>query len=54
MFINTLLFLLAIDWIMKSLTVSWRNGLKWAPWSLLHVDDVDFVDNLALLSVTQA
>ena len=43
-----MLFLLVIDWIMKTTTEGSRTGLQWTLLSQLH--DLDFVDNLALLS----
>ena len=42
------LLLLVIDWIMKMKTKQRRNGIQWTFWSQL--DDLDFVDDLALLS----
>ena len=42
------LFLLAIDWIMKSITENKKNGIQWTLWSQL--DDLDYADDLALLS----
>ena len=42
-------FLLVIDWIMKMTTKQRRNGSQWTLWSQL--DDLDFVDDLALLSL---
>ena len=45
-----LLFLLAIDWIMRTATAQARNGIQWTPW--LQLDDLDFADDLALLSHT--
>jgi hypothetical protein len=50
--LSPFLFLLAIDWIMKSTTEGRRNGIQW---SLMdQLDDLDFADDLALLSHTQA
>ncbi|KAK2167820.1 hypothetical protein NP493_1256g00007 [Ridgeia piscesae] len=46
--LSPLLFLLAIDWIMKKTTKYRRNGTQWTPWSQL--EDLDFADDLALLS----
>ena len=45
------LFLLAIDWVMKQSTEDKRNGIQWMMWTQL--DDLDFADDLALLSHTQ-
>ena len=49
--LSTFLFLFAIDWIMKQSTSQNRNGIRWTSQSQL--DDVDFADDLALLSHTQ-
>ena len=45
------LFLLAFDWVMKTSTAQKRNGIQWSLWTQL--DDLNFADNLALLSHTQ-
>ena len=45
------LFLLAIDWIMRTSTEGRRNGIQWSLWGQL--DDLDFADDLALLSHAQ-
>ena len=45
------LFLLAIDWIRRISTEGRRNGIQWSLWGQL--DDLDFADDLALLSHTQ-
>ena len=42
------LFLLVIDWIMKTTTTGRNNGIQWTLWTQL--DDLDFADDLALLS----
>lgn len=49
--LSPFLFLLAIDWIMKTSTDQKRNGIQWTLWKQL--DDLDFADDLALLSHTQ-
>ena len=49
--LSPFLFLLAIDWVMKTSTVGKRNGIQWTLWTQL--DDLDFADDLALLSYTQ-
>lgn len=50
--LSPFLFLLAVDWIMKVSTAQSRNGLQWTtPWTQL--EDLDFADDLALLSHTQ-
>ena len=50
--LSPFLFILAIDWLMKESTAGRRNGIQWTPWTQL--DDLDFADDLALLSHTQA
>ena len=50
--LSPFLFILAIDWTMKEATKGQRHGLQWTPWQQL--DDLDFADDLALLSQTQA
>ncbi|KAK7107318.1 hypothetical protein V1264_015265 [Littorina saxatilis] len=49
--LSPFLFLLAIDWVMKTSTDQKRNGIQWTLWTQL--DDLDFADDLALLSHTQ-
>jgi hypothetical protein len=46
--ISPLLFLLAIDWIMKKATDGRRNCFQWTMFN--HLDDLDFFDDIALLS----
>ncbi|XP_078679467.1 uncharacterized protein LOC144915099 [Branchiostoma floridae x Branchiostoma belcheri] len=46
--LSPFLFLLVIDWIMKTTTTERRNGIQWTLWSQL--EDLDFADDLALLS----
>ena len=46
--LSPFLFLLVIDWIMKTTTMDRRNGIQWRLWTQL--DDLDFADDLALLS----
>ena len=46
--LSPFLFLLAIDYVMKNVTDRNRNGIQWTLWKQL--DDLDFADNLALLS----
>ena len=48
--LSPFLFLLAIDWIMKASTKDKLNGIQWTLWR--HLDDLDFADDLALLSHT--
>lgn len=49
--LSPFLFILAIDWIMKKSTENRRNGIQWTLWTQL--DDLDFADDLALLSQTK-
>ena len=49
--LSPFLFLLAIDWIMETSTAQKRNGIQWTLWTQL--DDLDFADDIALLSHTQ-
>ena len=42
------LFLLAIDWIMKTTTEEIKNVIQWTLWDQL--EDFDFADDLTLLS----
>nr|KAG5689204.1 hypothetical protein BaRGS_014860 [Batillaria attramentaria] len=49
--LSPFLFLLAIDWIMKTSTAQRRNGIQWTLWTQL--EDLDFADDLALLSHNQ-
>ena len=46
--LSPFLFLLVIDWIMKTTTKGKKNGIQWTLWTQL--DDLDFADDLALLS----
>ena len=46
--LSPFLFLLAIDWVLKTSTTHGGNGIQWAPWT--HLDDLDFADDPALLS----
>ena len=41
-------FILVIDWVMKTTTKEKRNGIQWT--MLTQLDDLDFADDLALLS----
>ena len=49
--LSPFLFLLAIDYIMRESTEGKRNGIQWTMWQQL--DDLDFADNIALISSTQ-
>ena len=42
---------MAVDWMMKETTSGRRNGIQWTLWTQL--DDLDYADDLALLSHTQ-
>ena len=46
--LSPFLFLLVIDWFMKTTTTGRNNGIQWTLWTQL--DDLDFADDLALLS----
>ena len=46
--LSPFLFLLVIDWIMRTSTSGRGNGIQWTLWTKL--DDLDFADNLTLLS----
>ena len=46
--LSPFLFLVVIDWIMKTTTTGRSNGIQWTLWTQL--DDFDFADDLALLS----
>ena len=46
--LSPFLFLLVIDWVMKTSTARKRNGIQWTMWNQL--DDLDFADDIALLS----
>nr|KAG5714565.1 hypothetical protein BaRGS_007011 [Batillaria attramentaria] len=42
--LSPFLFLLVIDWIMKTTTAGRKNGIQWTLWTQL--DDLDFADDL--------
>ena len=46
--LSPLLFLLAIDWIMKSSMTGHRNGIQWT--LTQQLDELDYADDIALLS----
>ncbi|VDP74975.1 unnamed protein product [Schistosoma curassoni] len=48
--LSPFLFLLVIDWIVKTSTSEGKNGIQWTAQNQL--DDLDFADDLALLSHT--
>ena len=49
--LSPFLFIMTIDWLMKEATAGRRNGVQWTLWTQL--DDLDFADDIALLSHTQ-
>ena len=49
--LSPFLFILAIDWLMKTSTEGKRNGIQWTLWEQLN--DLDFADDIALLSHSQ-
>ena len=49
--LSPFLFLLVIDWIMRTTTAGRNNGIQWT--LLTQLDDLDFADDLALLSHNQ-
>ncbi|VDP09004.1 unnamed protein product [Schistosoma margrebowiei] len=49
--LSPFLFLLVIDWIMKTSTSDGKHVIKWT--SSMQLDDLDFAVNLSLLSQTQ-
>ncbi|GFR98641.1 hypothetical protein ElyMa_002773700 [Elysia marginata] len=46
--LSPFLFLLVIDWIMKTTTQGRNNGIQWT--LTTQLDDLDFADDIALLS----
>ena len=50
--LSPFLFLLAIDWIMRSTTMGRKNGVQWS--LTKQPEDLDFADDLALLSHSHA
>ena len=46
--LSPFLFIIAIDWIMKTETIGKRNEIQWN--MLTQLDDLDFADDLALMS----
>ncbi|VDO85448.1 unnamed protein product [Schistosoma curassoni] len=48
--LSSFLFLLVVDWIMKTSTSEGKHGIQWTAKNQL--DDLDFADDLALLSHT--
>ena len=52
--LSPFLFLLAIDWVMKGTASLGRNGIRWMLMGPnTQLDDLDFADDLALLSSTR-
>ena len=50
--LSPFLFILAVDWLMRETTSGRCNGIQWTLWTQL--DDLDFADDLALLSHSHA
>ena len=46
--ISPILFLITIDWVMKKSTSDKSRGIQWD--LLTHLEDLDFADDLAILS----
>ena len=46
----SVLFNIAIDWVLRRTVEDQRRGIRWTPFSTL--EDLDFADDLALLSHT--
>ena len=46
--LSPFMFLLVIDWIMRTTTEGKKNGVQRTPWTQL--EDLDYADDLALLS----
>ena len=46
--LSPFLFLLVIEWIMKTITTGRNNGIQWTLWT--ELDDLDLADYLALLT----
>nr|CAX82477.1 Retrovirus-related Pol polyprotein [Schistosoma japonicum] len=49
--LSPFLFLLVVDYIMKTFTSEGKRGVQWT--SMMQLDDLDFTDDLTLLSHTQ-
>ncbi|VDO91705.1 unnamed protein product [Schistosoma margrebowiei] len=49
--LSPFLFLLVIEWIMKTSTCELKHGIQWT--SMMQLDDLDFADDLALQSQSQ-
>ena len=47
---SSVLFNIAIDWVLRRTVEDQRSGIRWTPFSTL--EDLDFADDLALLSHT--
>ena len=45
------LFLLVVDWVIKRKVAGNNTGIRWKLWS--NLDDLDFADNIALISSTR-
>ncbi|CAH8563469.1 unnamed protein product [Schistosoma rodhaini] len=49
--LSPFLFLLVIDWVMKTSKSGGKHGIQWT--ARMQLDDLDFADDLTLLSHTQ-
>ena len=48
---SSLLFIIAVDWVMKSTMSNTNNGIRWTLTS--NLEDIDYADDLALISHTE-
>ena len=48
--LSSILFLVTIDWVMRQTTSIRSRGIQWTLFS--HLEDLDFVDDIAMLSST--
>ena len=48
---SSLLFIIAIDWVMKRTVQNSNTGIRWTLFS--NLEDIDYADDLALLSHTE-
>lgn len=48
---SSLLFIIAVDWVMKSTMSNTNNGIRWTLTS--NLEDIDYADDLALVSHTE-
>ena len=45
------LFLIIMDWVMRRTVGNGENGIRW--WFTSKLDDLDFADDIALISSTK-